>query len=132
MVRLIFKSMIDDKQVAALRGYKNGNSIAMALWENIYSSHAPLIALTDTFSTECFFDVLILIIVAICLLIVFVPRSWQRNLIVCKGGMDCVKILATLPCSDQELKDSMNRSILIRPKRLLFIRTLWMSIKFCS
>ncbi|KAJ7475658.1 nicotinate phosphoribosyltransferase [Mycena latifolia] len=40
--------------VAALKGYEDANSIAMNLWEEVYSN-APLIALTDTFSSEAFF-----------------------------------------------------------------------------
>ncbi|KAJ7883048.1 Quinolinate phosphoribosyl transferase [Mycena olivaceomarginata] len=40
--------------VAALKGYENANSIAMDLWEEVYSN-ALLIALTDTFSSETFF-----------------------------------------------------------------------------
>lgn len=43
-------------QVAALKGYENANSIAMDLWEEVYSN-ALLIALTDTFSSETFFKV---------------------------------------------------------------------------
>jgi len=45
--------------VAALKGYENANSTALALWEDVYRSDATLIALTDTFSTECFFNVAI-------------------------------------------------------------------------
>jgi len=41
--------------VAALKGYECANSTAMALWEDVYSSNAPLIALTDTFSSDAFF-----------------------------------------------------------------------------
>ncbi|KAJ7674164.1 nicotinate phosphoribosyltransferase [Mycena rosella] len=40
--------------VAALKGYENANSVAMDLWEEVYSN-ALLIALTDTFSSEAFF-----------------------------------------------------------------------------
>ncbi|KAM6504411.1 nicotinate phosphoribosyltransferase [Amanita muscaria] len=42
--------------VAALKGYENANLTALALWENVYYTKATLIALTDTFSTECFFS----------------------------------------------------------------------------
>ncbi|KAJ7219967.1 nicotinate phosphoribosyltransferase [Mycena pura] len=41
--------------VAALRGYKNANSVAMDLWENVYHD-SLLIALTDTFSSQVFFE----------------------------------------------------------------------------
>ncbi|KAF8807093.1 nicotinate phosphoribosyltransferase [Phlegmacium glaucopus] len=41
--------------VAALNGYEHANSTALNLWEEIYGDKkSPLIALTDTFSTECF------------------------------------------------------------------------------
>lgn len=40
--------------VAAIRGYQNANSVAMELWEAVYSN-SLLIALTDTFSTEVFY-----------------------------------------------------------------------------
>jgi nicotinate phosphoribosyltransferase len=41
--------------VAALNGYEHANSTALNLWEEIYGDNrSPLIALTDTFSTECF------------------------------------------------------------------------------
>jgi len=40
--------------VAALTGYENANGRALDFWEVIYPS-GPLIALTDTFSTESFF-----------------------------------------------------------------------------
>jgi len=39
--------------VAALKGYENANSIALDLWEELYSG-SLLIALTDTFSTDSF------------------------------------------------------------------------------
>ncbi len=39
----------------------------MALWEDVYSSNAPLIALTDTFSSDAFFRVLgIFLLCALC------------------------------------------------------------------
>ncbi|KAJ7274570.1 nicotinate phosphoribosyltransferase [Mycena haematopus] len=40
--------------VAALKGYKDANSVAMDLWEEVYPN-TLLIALTDTFSSETFF-----------------------------------------------------------------------------
>jgi nicotinate phosphoribosyltransferase len=41
--------------VGALNGYEHANSTALNLWEEIYGDNrSPLIALTDTFSTECF------------------------------------------------------------------------------
>ncbi|KAJ7158935.1 nicotinate phosphoribosyltransferase [Mycena filopes] len=40
--------------VAALKGYKDANSVAMDLWEAVYPN-ALLIALTDTFSSGAFF-----------------------------------------------------------------------------
>ncbi|KIM39708.1 hypothetical protein M413DRAFT_179613 [Hebeloma cylindrosporum] len=39
--------------VAALRGYEGANTTALQLWEEVYSE-PPLIALTDTFTTEAF------------------------------------------------------------------------------
>jgi nicotinate phosphoribosyltransferase len=42
--------------VAALRGYEGSNDLALNLWEQIYSYEAR-IALTDTFSTQAFFQV---------------------------------------------------------------------------
>ena len=47
----------NDKQVGALKGYESVNPVAMALWEDVYPSDAPLIALTDTFSSDAFFTV---------------------------------------------------------------------------
>ena len=47
-------------QVAALNGYEHANSTALNLWEEIYGDNRwALIALTDTFSTECFLRVII-------------------------------------------------------------------------
>ncbi len=43
-------------KVAALRGYENANGMALDLWETVYPD-GPLIALTDTFSTESFYKV---------------------------------------------------------------------------
>ncbi|KAF8650999.1 hypothetical protein AX16_004985 [Volvariella volvacea WC 439] len=40
--------------VAALKGYEHANSVALDLWERLYTS-GPLIALTDTFTTDAFF-----------------------------------------------------------------------------
>ncbi|EJD02414.1 nicotinate phosphoribosyltransferase [Fomitiporia mediterranea MF3/22] len=40
--------------VASLRGYEGANGLALDLWEKVYPD-GPLIALTDTFSTEVFF-----------------------------------------------------------------------------
>ncbi|PPQ73172.1 hypothetical protein CVT26_014771 [Gymnopilus dilepis] len=41
--------------VAALKGYQNANTVALRLWEEVYlNSQAPLIALTDTFTTDAF------------------------------------------------------------------------------
>jgi nicotinate phosphoribosyltransferase len=41
--------------VAALKGYEHANSTALRLWENVYTgAGAPLISLTDTFSTDAF------------------------------------------------------------------------------
>ncbi|KAH8116827.1 nicotinate phosphoribosyltransferase [Phellopilus nigrolimitatus] len=40
--------------VAGLRGYEGANGIALDLWEQVYPK-GPLIALTDTFSTEVFY-----------------------------------------------------------------------------
>lgn len=37
-----------------MKGYENANSIALDLWEELYSGPL-LIALTDTFSTDAFF-----------------------------------------------------------------------------
>ncbi|KIK10325.1 hypothetical protein K443DRAFT_146280 [Laccaria amethystina LaAM-08-1] len=42
--------------VAALKGYKNANSTALDIWEKVYANDTALIALTDTFSTEAFFQ----------------------------------------------------------------------------
>ncbi|PFH46817.1 hypothetical protein AMATHDRAFT_82439 [Amanita thiersii Skay4041] len=42
--------------VAAMKGYKCANTMALSLWEQIYHPHATMIALTDTFSTGCFFN----------------------------------------------------------------------------
>ncbi|THH12093.1 hypothetical protein EW145_g221 [Phellinidium pouzarii] len=39
--------------IAALHGYEDANSVALDLWEQVYPK-GPLIALTDTFSTEVF------------------------------------------------------------------------------
>ncbi|KAK7032968.1 nicotinate phosphoribosyltransferase [Favolaschia claudopus] len=41
--------------VAAVKGYENANAVAMDLWEQVYPN-AILIALTDTFTTEAFFQ----------------------------------------------------------------------------
>ncbi|KAF8871767.1 nicotinate phosphoribosyltransferase [Infundibulicybe gibba] len=40
--------------IAALKGYERANSVALDLWEKIYSG-STLIALTDTFTSEVFF-----------------------------------------------------------------------------
>ncbi|KAL5532607.1 NPT1 [Sanghuangporus sanghuang] len=40
--------------IASLRGYENANGRALDYWEQMYP-HGPLIALTDTFSTEVFY-----------------------------------------------------------------------------
>jgi nicotinate phosphoribosyltransferase len=40
--------------VGALRGYERANTTALKLWEEVYSGRAPLISLTDTFTTEAF------------------------------------------------------------------------------
>ncbi|KLO12012.1 nicotinate phosphoribosyltransferase [Schizopora paradoxa] len=40
--------------VAAIRGYEHANGTALDLWEEVYPK-GPLIALTDTFSTESFY-----------------------------------------------------------------------------
>ncbi|PAV24028.1 nicotinate phosphoribosyltransferase [Pyrrhoderma noxium] len=40
--------------VAAIRGYEGANGVALDLWEQVYPK-GPLIALTDTFSTDIFF-----------------------------------------------------------------------------
>lgn len=45
------------RQVAALKGYENANSTALGTWEKVYANDTALIALTDTFSTEAFFQV---------------------------------------------------------------------------
>jgi len=42
--------------VAAIEGYENANGRAMDLWEAVYSN-VLLVALTDTFSTEAFYQV---------------------------------------------------------------------------
>ena len=42
--------------VAAIEGYENTNGRAMDLWEKVYPG-ALLVALTDTFSTEAFYQV---------------------------------------------------------------------------
>ena len=42
--------------VAAIGGYENTNGRAMDLWEAVYPN-ALLVALTDTFSTEAFYQV---------------------------------------------------------------------------
>ena len=42
--------------VAAIRGYENANEKAMDLWEAVYPG-VLLVALTDTFSTEAFYQV---------------------------------------------------------------------------
>jgi len=41
--------------IAALRGYENVNSLAMDLWEEVYPN-TLLLALTDTFSSEAFYQ----------------------------------------------------------------------------
>lgn len=43
-----------------MKGYINSNTLAMLLWEKVYPSvpsNALHIALTDTFTTEAFFQV---------------------------------------------------------------------------
>ncbi|KDR76409.1 hypothetical protein GALMADRAFT_247886 [Galerina marginata CBS 339.88] len=41
--------------VAALKGYEHANTLALRLWEEVYRGcQAPLISLTDTFTTESF------------------------------------------------------------------------------
>ena len=42
--------------VAAIGGYENTNGRAMDLWEMVYPN-VLLVALTDTFSTEAFYQV---------------------------------------------------------------------------
>jgi nicotinate phosphoribosyltransferase len=42
--------------VAAIGGYENVNGRAMDLWEAVYPN-VLLVALTDTFSTEAFYQV---------------------------------------------------------------------------
>ena len=42
--------------VAAIGGYENANGRAMDLWEAVYPN-VLLVALTDTFSTEAFYQV---------------------------------------------------------------------------
>ena len=42
--------------VAAIGGYENTNGRAMDLWETVYPN-SLLVALTDTFSTEVFYQV---------------------------------------------------------------------------
>lgn len=45
-------------QVAAMKGYQNANTVALRLWEEVYMDRqAPLIALTDTFTTGAFIKV---------------------------------------------------------------------------
>jgi len=41
--------------VAALKGYQGANALALDLWEQVYPQHL-LFALTDTFSTQAFFQ----------------------------------------------------------------------------
>jgi len=41
-------------QVAALKGYEHANTKALDMWEEVYPDE-DLFALTDTFTTECFF-----------------------------------------------------------------------------
>jgi nicotinic acid phosphoribosyltransferase len=39
-------------------GYQNANGKALALWQQVYNKgEVPLIALTDTFTTQAFFQV---------------------------------------------------------------------------
>jgi len=41
--------------VAAMKGYENANVVALKLWEEVYQAdNAPLISLTDTFTTTAF------------------------------------------------------------------------------
>ncbi|PPQ91005.1 hypothetical protein CVT25_013930 [Psilocybe cyanescens] len=41
--------------VGALKGYEHANAVALRLWEEVYQeSQAPLISLTDTFTTKSF------------------------------------------------------------------------------
>jgi nicotinic acid phosphoribosyltransferase len=40
-----------------MRGYEHGNNIALDLWEEVYPNGLTLLALTDTFSTNAFFQV---------------------------------------------------------------------------
>jgi nicotinate phosphoribosyltransferase len=42
--------------VAAITGYENVNGRALDLWEKVYPG-VLLVALTDTFSTEAFYQV---------------------------------------------------------------------------
>lgn len=42
--------------IAAIGGYENANGRAMDLWEEVYPN-ALLVTLTDTFSTEAFYQV---------------------------------------------------------------------------
>ena len=47
------------RKVAALHGYEGANSRALDFWEEVYDK-GPLIALTDTFSTEAFYKVIVI------------------------------------------------------------------------
>lgn len=51
-----FSLVLVDQKVAALGGYENANARALDFWEEVYPT-GPLIALTDTFSTEAFYKV---------------------------------------------------------------------------
>ncbi|TEB25116.1 nicotinate phosphoribosyltransferase [Coprinellus micaceus] len=43
--------------VAALSGYEDANGRALDIWEEVYQKGTPLIALTDTFTSQVFFRV---------------------------------------------------------------------------
>ena len=51
--------------VAAIGGYENANGRAMDLWEAVYPK-VLLVALTDTFSTEAFYQVWSITMIAAC------------------------------------------------------------------
>ena len=49
-------------QVGALKGYEGANATALALWQETYPNNS-FVALTDTFSTEVFFQVCLSVLI---------------------------------------------------------------------
>lgn len=82
-------------QVAALNGYENANTNALKIWEEVYgTSGTPLIALTDTFTTNVFFRVSAMFLSPkFTDQHPFTNRSLHKILPAPNGGQVCVKIL---------------------------------------